>query len=162
MVANVSNPVTCRSAGSLDVDFIYKSLNAVSLEEGNKFSLTREALSNALFSDNPFAEGVIAEYNHSPVGMMLFSIMHLNFTVFPSPCLFVHDMYVHKEYRRQGVAKALGSYLKDIGRERGCSRIDGIVPKSNEGATAFYNTIEDIQVLNYIHYMRLNLNSPHL
>jgi GNAT superfamily N-acetyltransferase len=160
MVANPSNPVTCRLAGSPDVEFIYRSLKLLAQEEGYlaKFTQTIDTLNHALFSDEAFAECVISEFNHEPVGIMLFSVIHLNFTIYPAPCIFVHDMYVHKEYRRQGVAKELGTYLKEMARSRGCSRIDGIVPKANQGATAFYHTIEDIKVLDYIHYMRLNLH----
>ncbi|HRE31726.1 MAG TPA: GNAT family N-acetyltransferase, partial [Candidatus Berkiella sp.] len=95
--------------------------------------------------------------NNTSIAMLLFSTSHMNFTVFPSPGIYVHDIYVKPAFRRRGIASLLGDHLKVIALDRKYSRIDGIILKDNENAMAFYHKIEDINVLDYIHYMRLKL-----
>lgn len=151
--------IACRLATSEDLDFIYQSLQNIAKEDGyiDHFFLTIDKLKEALFSEKSFSECLIAELNRKPIAIMLFSEIHLNFNRFNKPGLYVHDLYVSKECRRLGIANKLGSAIIQTGKDRGCDRIDGIIPKTNFAATAFYQTIEDIKVLDYIHYMRLNL-----
>jgi len=154
-------PIKCRYADIDDVNFIHTNLENLLEEEQNasKYSQTIASLTNALFSEEKFAECIVAEFNSNMAGFILYSVTNQNFTVFPSPGLFVHDMYVCKEYRRKGIAKALGDYLITIAKSKKYSRIDGILLKDNQVAMAFYqNNVKDINVLDYINYMRLNLN----
>lgn len=151
--------ITWRFAQPTDLDFIYRSLKKIAEDDGYiaHFFLTPNDVKEALFYKTAHSECLISEYNKTPVALMLFTVMHLNFNRFHKPGLYVHDLFVEKEYRRHGVAKVLGNAVKEVALSRGCDRIDGILPKSNQGATAFYQTIEDIKVLDYIHYMRLHL-----
>ena len=154
-----ANPIKCRFAQKQDVDFIYECLLNLFDEEGNiyKFSQTKATLFDALFSDKPFAECIIAEMDRVTVGILLFSVTNHNFTAFTTPGAYVHDIYVLDEYRRKGIARELGNYLKAIAEQRNYSRIDGIILKNNQNALAFYQNVQDISVLDYIYYMRLNL-----
>lgn len=151
--------VTCRLAKDLDLDFIYRSLKKLAEDDGylDHFFLTQKEVEKALFSRDAFAECLVGEVNHNPIAIFLYSILHLNFNRHHKPVLYVHDLYVHKAHRRLGVANVMREKLIQIAKENDCDRIDGIIPKANIGATAFYNTIDDIKVLDYIHYMRLNL-----
>ncbi len=157
---NITNPAAvCKMAVANDLDFIYECLYQLFDEEGNshKFSQTRESLHEALFSSKSFAECIIASVDNKQVGILLFSVTQQNFTIFPSPGIFVHDIFVVNEYRRKGVARELGNYVKKIAEERHFSRIDGIILKNNQNALAFYQNIQDLTVLDYIYYTRLNL-----
>lgn len=163
MSDNLESEITCRLSLPQDLDFIYSSLKKVAEEDGyiSHFFLTRNDLREALFSKTAHSECIIGEHQNKPIALVLFTLMHLNFNRYQNPGIYVHDLYVQKDFRRKGVARALGNTLKDIAIERGCDRIDGIVPKTNQNATAFYQTIEEIKVLDYIHYMRLNLRGLH-
>lgn len=156
--------IVCRFALNQDVDFIYQSLKSFAEEQGipEKFSQTHLTLQTALFSEHAFAHCIIAECDNIPAGLMVFSILNLNFSMHPTPCIYVHDVYVCKPFRRKGVAKALGLKIKSIAEEHHCSRIDGIILKDNENALAFYENTEGAEVLDYIHYMRLNLHQSHI
>lgn len=156
---NAHSPIQCRFAQNNDVNFIHECLKHLVEEQGTKalYSQTPESLYYALFSKEAFAECIIAEVNNTLIGILLYSVSNMNFTVFPSPGLYVHDIYVKPPFRRRGVASLLGDHLKEIARDRKYSRIDGIILKDNESAMAFYHKIEDINVLDYIHYMRLKL-----
>lgn len=156
---NLKSPIHCRFAQKEDVNFIHECLKHLVEEQGIKerYSQTPETLFYALFTKEAFAECVIAEVNETSIGILLFSVSNMNFTVFPSPGIYVHDIYVKPAFRRRGVASVLGDRVKEIALDRKYSRIDGIILKDNENAMAFYHKIEDINVLDYIHYMRLNL-----
>ncbi len=158
-MSNQNSPIQCRFAQKEDVDFIHESLTHLVEEQGTKdrYSQTPQSLFYALFSKEAFAECIVAEVNETPIGMLLFSISNMNFTVFPSPGIYVHDIYVKPAFRRRGIASLLGDHVKEIAIDRKYSRIDGIILKDNENAMAFYHKIEDINVLDYIHYMRLKL-----
>ncbi len=159
MIKSITKQAVCNLAIAKDLDFIYECLCELFDEEGNsiKFSQTRESLHEALFSNKSFAECIIASIDNKQVGILLFSVTQHNFTIFPSPGIFVHNIFVINEYRRKGVAKELGNYLKKIAQERHYSRIDGIILKNNQNALAFYQNIQDLTVLDYIYYTRLNL-----
>src|SRR5579871_6869430 len=117
--------VNCRLAKSDDIPFIYESLKSVAEEQNmlNRYSQTRQTLQDALFSEKAFADCIIADLDGKPAGLLLFSVVNLNFNMFPSPGIYVHDTYVAPENRRKGVAKKLGEYLIKVGNERNCSRI---------------------------------------
>lgn len=159
MDKQIDSPIECRLAQSEDVEFIHECLSHLVQEQGTqaRYSQTPESLFYALFSSEAFAECIIAEVNHTSIGMLLFSVSNMNFTLFPSPGIYVHDIYVKPAFRRRGVASLLGDYIKNLALLRKYSRIDGIILKDNENAMAFYHKIEDINVLDYIHYMRLKL-----
>lgn len=153
------SPIQCRFAKNDDVAFIHECLSQLVQEQGtqDRYSQTPESLFYALFSPEAFAECIIAEVNNAAIGILLFSVSNMNFTIFPSPGIYVHDIYVKSAFRRRGVASLLGDYVKNLALMRKYSRIDGIILKDNENAMAFYHKIEDINVLDYIHYMRLKL-----
>ncbi len=159
MKISIPLPATCRMAVPHDLEFIYECLFALFDEENNldKFSQTQESLFEALFSSKAFAECIIAELNNTPVGIMLFSVTQHNFTMFSTPGIYVHDIYVVPDQRRLGVARHLGDYIKKLAMTRNYSRIDGIILKNNQNALAFYQNVQDLTVLDYIYYTRLKL-----
>jgi GNAT superfamily N-acetyltransferase len=152
--------IECRLAQSRDVPFIYESLKAIAIEQGvlSRFIMTHKRLEEALFSDKAFAECIVAELDQHAAGLLLFAVTHQSFTVFNTPGIYVHETYVAKEYRRKGVAKRLGEHLIVLAEERGYSHIDGIVLQTSENAVAFFKNMEDLKELDYIHYMRMNLD----
>ncbi|MGE3318247.1 MAG: N-acetyltransferase family protein [Candidatus Berkiella sp.] len=156
---NPNSPIKCRPAQQEDVDFIHECLLHLVQEQGtaDRYSQTPDSLFYALFSKEAFAECVVAEVNETNIGILLYSVSNMNFTIFPSPGIYVHDIYVKPAFRRRGVASLLGDHVKNIAIDHKYSRIDGIILKDNESAMAFYHKVEDINVLDYIHYMRLKL-----
>ena len=149
-----------RSATKTDLKFIYDSLKDLAFEENisKRFSLTEEKLFTALFSEAAFAEVILVDLNAKSIGLLLFSLTNRNFDLFPSPGIYVHNLYIQPEFRKQGFAKALVTEIKRIARERNCSRIDWVVLNDNIPAINFYRTIEDAKVVDYLKYMRITLD----
>jgi ribosomal protein S18 acetylase RimI-like enzyme len=91
-------------------------------------------------------------------GLVLFSPTNRNFDVFERPGLYIHSLYVLKQFRRQGIAKKLIDKIKEIAKKENYGRIDWVTLKSNNVGAQFYQTIDDVKVVDYIDYMRIRIN----
>lgn len=147
-----------RFAYPSDLEFIYNSLVKLFIEAQvvERFSQTKASLSKMLFSTQPAAEILIGEMEHTPVGFVLFSMTNRNFPLFYGPGLYMHDLYVKEPYRRMGMATKLINQLKNIAKERSCTRIDWVLLTNNKLGQIFYNSIESAKPVEYIQYMRIN------
>ena len=54
---------------------------------------------------------------------------------------YVEDVFVHKEYRRQGIAKKIFEQLEKSAKEQGAERIDLMVWSFNEAALELYQSL---------------------
>lgn len=86
--------------------------------------------------DRHYVEALIAEWQEKPVGFALF--FHNYSTFLTQPGLYLEDLFVRPEYRRQGIGSALLKNLAKIALERGCGRFEWAVLDWNEPAIAFY------------------------
>lgn len=150
----------CKYAVSSDADFIYKSLFDMAVEEGigQRFQLNQKELSNMIFGENRLADVIIAELDHTPVGLVVFSETNRNFTLFQKPGMYVHDIYVLPSHRGNGVATYLGKELQKIANERNYGRIDWVVLNDNDLGKAFFSKLPDATKIDYIQCMRLDIS----
>ena len=140
------------------MDFIYNSLIELFTEQQviERFSQTKASLSQILFSIQPSAEVLISEVEHTPVGFALFSMTNRNFLLFNGPGLYLHDLYVNKQYRRMRIATMLIKRLEELAKERSCTRIDWVLLTNNKLGQNFYASMESAKPVDYIQYMRIN------
>ncbi len=152
--------INCRFALKSDIDFIYQSLVDMATEAniGERFHMTQTELEAVLFGERKLAEILIAEIQQTKVGLVTFSETNRNFTLFKKPGIYVHDLYVLPFYRNQKVATHLGNELKNIAKQRGYGRIDGVVLKSNQLGQQVFANIPEVLPVDYIQYMRVNLS----
>jgi GNAT superfamily N-acetyltransferase len=100
---------------------------------------TEDMLSEALFSDRPAAEAIIADSGGEPAGFALF---FQNFSTWTGrPGLYLEDLYVTPAARGAGVGTALLRHLAHIAIERGYGRFEWAVLDWNEPAIAFYRSM---------------------
>ncbi|KTD18535.1 N-acetyltransferase ats1 [Legionella lansingensis] len=150
--------INIRLACPNDLDFIYNSLIEL-FTEGQvieRFSQNRTSLSQILFSSQPGAEVLISEIENIPTGFALFSMTNRNFPLFDGPGLYLHDLYVKRQYRRMGIGTKLVNQLKKIAKDRSCTRIDWVLLKNNTLGKDFYASIDAAKPVGYIEYMRIN------
>jgi GNAT superfamily N-acetyltransferase len=107
--------------------------------EADKVVATEELLHEAMFSDHPAAEAVIAERDGEPLGMALFFHNFSTWTGWRG--LYLEDLYVTPEARGSGVGGALLRHLAGIAVDRGCTRFEWAVLDWNEKAIAFYQSM---------------------
>lgn len=86
--------------------------------------------------DRGYVEALIAQWEGKPVGFALF--FHNYSTFRTQPGLYLEDLFVRPEYRRQGIGSALLKTLAKIALERGCGRFEWAVLDWNQPAIAFY------------------------
>lgn len=141
-----------------DIDFIYKSLLNMVIEEKveDRFTISKSALEGKFFLLK-LANCFIARSNQTPIGLCIYSQTNRNFTLFESAGLYIHDLFVLPEYRRKNVSTQIIEYLKEIAQKQDLGRIDFVVLKQNSDALKFYSKLPNCKIVDYIHYMRINL-----
>jgi GNAT superfamily N-acetyltransferase len=100
---------------------------------------TEAQLAEALFGSRPSAEVLIACKDRTPAAFALF--FHNFSTFLGRPGLWLEDLFVLPEHRRQGCAQALLRALAGVARERGCGRFEWAVLEWNASAIAFYQSL---------------------
>ncbi|MGB3136693.1 MAG: GNAT family N-acetyltransferase [Nodosilinea sp.] len=96
-------------------------------------------LAAALFGPRPYAEAVLAWVDGKPAGMALF--FHNFSTFLMKPGIYLEDLFVHPDYRRQGIGQALLVHLGKLALERGCGRLEWNVLDWNTPAIEFYQSM---------------------
>jgi GNAT superfamily N-acetyltransferase len=134
--------VIIRSAKPDDCDAIFNLIQALAEYEKLSDAVTGDAstLKEHLFgsqtSSQRYAEAILAEYKGQPVGFALF--FHNYSTFLTKPGIYLEDIFVLPEYRRQGIGKLLLGKVAQIAVERNCGRLEWSVLDWNEPAQAFY------------------------
>jgi GNAT superfamily N-acetyltransferase len=96
-------------------------------------------LDGALFGPRPAAEVLIARKDSEPAGFALF--FHNFSTFLGRRGLWLEDLFVRPEFRRQGCAQALLRTLAQVAVERGCGRFEWAVLDWNTSAIEFYRAL---------------------
>jgi GNAT superfamily N-acetyltransferase len=105
----------------------------------DKFHLTTEAISRDLIGEKRRVQCDVAEWDGSPVGVMIWYRTYGTFSA--RPVLFLEDLYVRPEFRRRGIAKALLRQLVHYASGENANRIGWFVLDWNIAAIAFYERI---------------------
>jgi len=100
---------------------------------------TEADLGAALFGPRPLAEVLIATRGGDPAGFALF--FHNFSTFLGRRGLWLEDLFVRPEHRRQGCAQALLHAVAEIARARNCGRFEWAVLDWNAPAIDFYRSL---------------------
>lgn len=133
--------ISIRSAQLQDCDLIVHFIEQLADYEKLRHEciITSDQVSQAVFGDKPCAEVVIAEVEGIPAGFGLFFI---NFSTFlGKPGIYLEDLFVLPEFRRNGVGKALLQHLAKLAVERGYGRFEWSVLDWNTPAIDFYRSL---------------------
>jgi GNAT superfamily N-acetyltransferase len=100
---------------------------------------TAAQIEAALFGERPAAEAAIARVDGEAAGWALW---FQNFSTWTGkPGLWLEDLFVRPQYRRQGVGKALLVYLARLCVERDYGRFEWSVLDWNTPAIDFYKAL---------------------
>ncbi|MBD1922917.1 GNAT family N-acetyltransferase [Microcoleus sp. FACHB-831] len=134
----MSSNLTLRPAQPSDVPALFNLIKALAEYEKLSHAVTGsvDALNKHLFGDRSYVEAILAEYAGQAVGFALF--FHNYSTFLTKPGIYLEDLFVLPEYRRQGIGKELLGYLARLAVERDCGRLEWSVLDWNEPAIAFY------------------------
>ena len=134
-------PFEIRPAEPRDVDAIVAMIRALAEYErlAHLCVAAKPDLERALFGPRPAAEVLLAAKDAKAVAFALF--FHNFSTFLGRPGLWLEDLFVLPEYRRQGCARALLRTLAALAVERGCGRFEWAVLDWNAPAIEFYRTL---------------------
>lgn len=134
----MSSELTLRPAELADVSVLFQLIQTLAEYEKLSHAVTGnvDALKEHLFGSRPCIEAIVAEHAGQSVGFALFFTNYSTFLT--QPGIYLEDLFVLPEYRRQGIGKAILSYLAQLAVERGCGRLEWSVLDWNEPAIAFY------------------------
>ena len=134
-------PCTVRRAETGDVPAVHAMIHALASFErlSHRCIVTEADIFAALFGPHPAAEALIAWVNDHPAGFALF--FHSFSTFRGCRNVWLEDLFVQPEYRRQGCAAALLQTLAALAVERNCARFEWTVLDWNVDAIDFYQAL---------------------
>jgi GNAT superfamily N-acetyltransferase len=91
------------------------------------------------FGAHPCFEAILAEVERELAGFALYFFTYSTFAARPS--LYLEDLFVRPEHRRQGIGSQLLHHLAAIAIERDCGRFEWTVLDWNESAQRFYQSL---------------------
>ncbi|MEH2301490.1 MAG: GNAT family N-acetyltransferase [Nostoc sp.] len=130
-----------RFAEPADYSVLFKLIQGLAEYEKLSHAVTGTALAlkEHLFGSHKYIEAILAESGGQAVGFTLF--FHNYSTFLTKPGIYLEDLFVLPEYRRQGIGKALITKVAQIAVERDCGRLEWSVLDWNESAKAFYRSM---------------------
>ncbi len=135
------NNLIMRFAEPADYSVLFKLIEGLAEYEKLSHAVTGNALAlqEHLFGSRRYVEAILAESAGQAVGFALF--FHNYSTFLTKPGIYLEDLFVLPEYRRQGIGKALLTKVAQIAVERDCGRLEWSVLDWNESAQAFYRSM---------------------
>lgn len=132
---------TIRQAQVDDVPQIFSLIRALAEYEALSEQMigSQSQLRSHLFGSRVYAEAIVVEIEQKLIGFALFFPNYSTFLT--KPGIYLEDLFVLPEYRRQGIGKAMLSYLGKLALERDAGRLEWSVLDWNESAIAFYQNM---------------------
>jgi GNAT superfamily N-acetyltransferase len=108
----------------------------------------RERLLRDGFGPNPRFDAFLAEVEGEAVG---YAITFETYSTFlAKPTLYLEDLFVRPDARRQGAGRALLRHLAALAVERGCGRMDWTVLDWNDLARGVYRRLGAVESSEWI------------
>ena len=124
-----------------DVEAIHQLIYELAVYEKapEEAKATVEAIRTSLFSDKPVAHCHVAEVDGKVVGI---AIWFLNYSTWlGKPGIYLEDLFVQPEYRKQGLGKEFMKVLAKLCVESGYERFQWWVLDWNTPSIDFYKSI---------------------
>ena len=138
---NTNTNLIVRFAQPSDVITLFQLIQGLAEYEKLSHAVTgnAEALKAHLFGSPKYVDAIIAEIDGQAVGFAIF--FHNYSTFLTKPGIYLEDIFVSPEYRRQGIGKALLTKVAQIAVERDCGRLEWSVLDWNVSAQEFYRNM---------------------
>jgi GNAT superfamily N-acetyltransferase len=130
-----------RAAQAEDVSKIFSLIESLAKYEKLSHALVgnAEALKEHLFGKHPYADAIVAELDDDIVGYALFFYNYSTFLT--KPGIYIEDIFILPEYRRQGIGKALLVRVAQIAVDIDAGRLEWSVLDWNQTGIDFYENM---------------------
>lgn len=137
---SASRRIALRPATEADIPLIVTLVHELAEYERLADQCVADATNvRAALFDSKAAEVVLAEVDGNTAGYALFFRSFSTFLMRPG--IYLEDLFVRPEYRKQGIGLALLRHLARHAVDRGYARVEWSVLKWNQLAIDFYNRI---------------------
>ena len=141
-----------RQASLADASTVFRLIEALADYEklAPPDDAARERLRGDLWGPRPRAEAWLAEVGGKAAA---YAITFETYSTFLArPTLYLEDLFVLSQYRRQGVGKAMFQRLAREAVERGCGRLEWTCLEWNQLAQEFYEGLGAERLRTWISY----------
>lgn len=132
-----NSSLAIREANAEDAPLILKMIKELAVYEDmlDCVQATEEIVYDSLFVRKK-ANALIVEYDSRAIGYVIY---FYNFSTFTGkPGLYVEDIYIIPEMRKNGFGKYIFRYLADIAQRENCARMEWACLDWNESSIRFY------------------------
>jgi GNAT superfamily N-acetyltransferase len=144
-----------RPATENDIPAILKLIHLKAKFDGcpESVAATADRLQQDLFGESPLASVLLAEVGGAIAGFATYHRIYSTFLA--KPGIWLDDLYLKPEFRRQGIGQTLMLELCKIADETGCARVDWTVAVDNPTGIQFYEKI-GAKIQHRVRLCRLN------
>ncbi|HAT4455409.1 TPA: GNAT family N-acetyltransferase [Legionella pneumophila] len=115
----------------------------------DKIKITESQLGELLFCNQPNHFIGVALVDKKICGLVMYNYTQNNICVNVTPGIYIENLYVFPQYRRQGIGCALFKYVACKAAAHNCSRIEWWVSRNNREARHFYKKIGGVALLDW-------------
>ena len=129
-----------RKAQEKDLPAVYQLIKELALyeKEPDEPTISLNDFVRDGSGENPKYQVIVAERNQEIAGMALY---YLGYSTWKGRMMYLDDLVVKEEYRRQGIGERLFDALVEAARETGVNQLRWHVLDWNEPAIKFYKKI---------------------
>ncbi|MGQ3892065.1 GNAT family N-acetyltransferase [Legionella sp. CNM-4043-24] len=130
---------------------IFSMIMALARHESieDRIKISESQLRELLFHPQPRHFVGMALVNDKLAGLVMYNYTHHNICVNLTPGIYIENLYVSLEFRKQGIGRALFEYVATKAKEQNCSRIEWWVSTANREASYFYEKMEATTLSNW-------------
>lgn len=135
----MSKTISIRLAQPADAPLVHQLLYELAEYEKltNRFLVKEETIRDWISRQR--IEVLIAESENKAAGLVLY---YFTVSTFPGlECIYIEDLFVRPEFRKQGIGSRFFEELIRIAKGRNCPRIEWMVLNWNESGMAFYHKL---------------------
>jgi GNAT superfamily N-acetyltransferase len=133
--------IEIREATAEDSALILRFVTELAIYEKAEHEVlaTESDIENSLFGKDSTARAAICSIKAKPVG---FAVYFFNYSTWLGKNgMYLEDLYVSPEFRKEGVGSAILKHLAKIALAKNCGRFEWSVLDWNEPAIRFYESI---------------------
>lgn len=135
-----NSPIHIRKAKPEDAPSVFQLIQELAVYERAPEEVinTPEQMLHDGFPESPWFGCLVAEHEGRVIGMALW---YLRYSTWKGVCMYLEDLYIQPEHRRNGIGNALFQQLLQLAEEKQCRRLVWQVLDWNEPAIRFYEKL---------------------
>ena len=134
-----NSEVELRPGTIKDIHLLMSFIRSMAKYERLEVYATEKDLEKSLFCENPAACTLIAFIDGKPIAYVVYFFTFATMT--GKRGLWLDDLFVDPEFRRNGIGKALMAYMADVAIQNKCERFEWMVLDWNRPALNFYEEL---------------------